>query len=332
MIVEVSLPVTAGSFFALLGASGSGKTTLLRLVGGYQFPSKGCILINGQDVTRLPAERRRVGMVFQSYALFPHLSARDNVGFGLDVRGVSRAQRQRQVEAALDRVGVDLSARNRKPMGLSGGQQQRVALARALVIEPEVLLLDEPLANLDCQLREQVRGELRDLQRRTGVTTLLVTHDQEEALALADGIGVMAGGRLLQVGTPEELYHRPCCPSIALLLGAGNILHLESFSDDFVTLAGGMQISRKLIRSVTVTDVLFLRPGGILPGSDFHARVAQTTFRGDTCLVELFVHQTRLLTSCLAVDRPHVGETVGIAIVPDAIWVFPQTDLAGNSS
>src|SRR5262249_51880021 len=153
-----------------------------------------------------------VGMVFQNYALFPHLSARRNVAFGLEVRGISRAERQRRVETMLDRVGLGSAERDRRPAGLSGGQQQRVALARALVIEPAVLLLDEPLANLDRSLRDQLAGELRALQQRTGVTTMMATHDQEEALALADLVGILAAGRLLQVGPPEEVYLRPRCP------------------------------------------------------------------------------------------------------------------------
>ncbi|HMF12834.1 MAG TPA: ABC transporter ATP-binding protein, partial [Gemmataceae bacterium] len=167
---DVSLQVLPGSFFSLLGPSGSGKTTLLRLVGGYLTPARGSIRICGRDVTRLPPERRDVGMVFQNYALFPHLTARENVAFGLEMRRVPRAERERRVEAMLDRVGLSAHQRDRRPARLSGGQQQRVALARALVVEPALLLLDEPLANLDRPLREQMRRELKELQHRAGVT------------------------------------------------------------------------------------------------------------------------------------------------------------------
>src|SRR5439155_13403066 len=184
----------------------------------------GRILLRQRDVTRLPPEARNAGMVFQNYALFPHLTARQNVAFGLEVRGVPRADRDRRVDAMLDRVGLTASERNRKPVALSGGQQQRVALARALVIEPDVLLLDEPLANLDRHLRDQLRGELRALQRETGVTAVMVTHDQEEALAISDRIGVTAAGRVLQVGPPAEVYARPRTPFVARFLGAANLL------------------------------------------------------------------------------------------------------------
>jgi ABC-type Fe3+/spermidine/putrescine transport system ATPase subunit len=194
VLAGVSLGVAPGGFFSLLGPSGGGKTTLLRLVGGYLTPSAGRIRIHGRDVTGRPPEARNVGMVFQNYALFPHLSARENVAFGLEMHKVPRAARARRAEAMLDRVGLSAAERDRRPSRLSGGQQQRVALARALVIEPALLLLDEPLANLDRQLREQLRGELKELQRRTGVTTVLVTHDRDEALQLADRVGVLAAG------------------------------------------------------------------------------------------------------------------------------------------
>jgi ABC-type Fe3+/spermidine/putrescine transport system ATPase subunit len=266
---DVSLHMPAGSLFALLGGSGSGKTTLLRVIGGYLTPARGRVVLGGQDVTALPPERRNVGMVFQSYALFPHLSARRNVAFGLEVRGVPRGERHRRVEEALDRVGLAADARDRRPAGLSGGQQQRVALARALVIEPDVLLLDEPLANLDRRLRDQVRGELRQLQRRTGVTALLVTHDPEEALALADSVGVMASGRLLQAGTPQELYERPCCPYVARLVGEANLLVVEQTGPDGLTVAGGLRISPAppaLDRAV-LGDVLLVRPGEVRLGN-----------------------------------------------------------------
>jgi ABC-type Fe3+/spermidine/putrescine transport system ATPase subunit len=266
---EVSLELPAGSLFALLGGSGSGKTTLLRVIGGYLSPARGQVILNGRDVTALPPERRNVGMVFQSYALFPHLSARRNVSFGLEVRGMPRAERHRRVEEALDRVGLPVDARDRRPAALSGGQQQRVALARALVIEPDLLLLDEPLANLDRRLRDQVRGELRQLQRRTGVTTLLVTHDPEEALALADRAGVMASGRLLQAGTPQDLYERPCCPYVARLVGDANLLVVEQAAPDGLTVAGGLRIApvpEGLGRAVP-GDVILVRPGAVRLGN-----------------------------------------------------------------
>jgi ABC-type Fe3+/spermidine/putrescine transport system ATPase subunit len=185
-------------------------------------------------------------MVFQSYALFPHLTARENVSFGLEMRRVSKVERQRRVESMLDRVGLSVAERGRCPAQLSGGQQQRVALARALVIEPNLLLLDEPFTNLDRSLREQLRGELKALQRRSGVTALLVTHDRDEALTLADRVGVLASGRLLQVGTPDEVYERPCCPFVAHLLGDANLFRVEAIEPEQVRLDGGLSIPNSL--------------------------------------------------------------------------------------
>jgi ABC-type Fe3+/spermidine/putrescine transport system ATPase subunit len=224
LLRAVSLNVPGGRFLTLLGPSGCGKTTLLKLIGGYLTAASGSIFLRGRDVTALPPERRNVGMVFQNYALFPHLSARRNVSFALEVRGTSRAEWERRVESMLDLVGLTEAERNRKPAALSGGQQQRVALARALVFTPDVLLLDEPLANLDRHLRDQLRAELRRLQRETGVTAVMVTHDQEEAMAVSDLLGVMAAGRLLQLGEPSELYHHPRTPFVARFLGDANLL------------------------------------------------------------------------------------------------------------
>ncbi len=236
---DFSLSVPRRTFFSLLGPSGCGKTTLLRLIGGYLPPAAGAVVLEGRDVTAEPPERRDVGMGFQNYALFPHLTARSNVSFGLEMRRIPRAERERRVETMLDRVGLAPAERGRRPAQLSGGQQQRVALARALVIEPKLLLLDEPFAHLDRRLREQLRAELRALQQRTGVTTLLVTHDQEEALSLSDRVGVMARGRLLQVDAPPVLYHRPRNPFIARFLGDANLLTVADVGDGLLRMDGG---------------------------------------------------------------------------------------------
>jgi ABC-type Fe3+/spermidine/putrescine transport system ATPase subunit len=223
-VQDVSLAVPGGQLLTLLGPSGCGKTTLLKLVGGYLVPAAGRVFLRERDVTAVPPESRNAGMVFQNYALFPHLTARQNVAFGLEARRVPRAERDKRVSAMLDRVGLTADERDRKPAALSGGQQQRVALARALVIKPDVLLLDEPLANLDRQLREQLRADLRALQQQTGVTAVFVTHDQEEALVVSDAIGVMSAGRVLQVGAPRNVYERPRTPFVATFLGAANLL------------------------------------------------------------------------------------------------------------
>lgn len=220
---EVSLEIRPGEFFSFLGPSGCGKTTLLRLVAGFETPDAGQVLIGGRDVTTLPPQRRPTAMVFQNYALFPTMTVGENVAYGLHVRRVPRAERERRVQEVLARV--DLAGLADRPVTqLSGGQQQRVALARALAVEPDVLLFDEPLSNLDVALREQTRRELKTLQQRLGTTSLYVTHDQQEALALSDRIAVMKGGRIQQVGPPESLYRAPETAFVASFLGGSNVV------------------------------------------------------------------------------------------------------------
>ncbi|HEX6069206.1 MAG TPA: ABC transporter ATP-binding protein [Longimicrobiaceae bacterium] len=220
---DLTLEVGKGEFLSLLGPSGCGKTTTLRMIAGFEVPTSGRILLDGRDVTALPPQRRGTGMVFQSYALFPHLDVFENVAFGLRARGAPAAGIPAQVSRALARV--DLSGyEKRSVQALSGGQQQRVALARALAPEPPVLLLDEPLSNLDAALRERTRGELRALLKEVGITAVFVTHDQEEAFHLSDRIAVLDRGRLQQVGTPEELYHQPANAFVAAFVGQANFL------------------------------------------------------------------------------------------------------------
>ncbi len=215
---NASLALADGELLAVLGPSGCGKTTLLRIAGGYEQAGSGSVRIHGRDVTRLAPEARNVGMVFQNYALFPHMSVLDNVEFGLRMRGVAKEERGARAAAMLSLVGLD-GAEKRKPAELSGGQQQRVALARALVIEPAVLLLDEPLANLDRNERLRMRDELRALQQRLRITTILVTHDQEEALAIADRIAVMDAGRIEQTGRALDLCLNPASPFVSSFFG-----------------------------------------------------------------------------------------------------------------
>jgi spermidine/putrescine transport system ATP-binding protein len=222
---NIDLTVASGEFFSLLGPSGCGKTTTLRLIAGFEQPTAGKILLDGSDVTGIPPHRRNVNTVFQSYALFPFLDVFDNVAFGLRHSGVGKADLRRRVGEALDLVHMTSFAK-RRPGKLSGGQQQRVALARALVLNPAVLLLDEPLGALDAKLRRSLKVELKALQERVGITFLYVTHDQEEALTMSDRLAVMNAGRIVQIGTPHEVYEEPADTYVADFLGAANLMEV----------------------------------------------------------------------------------------------------------
>jgi ABC-type Fe3+/spermidine/putrescine transport system ATPase subunit len=222
----VDLHVDAGEFLSLLGPSGCGKTTTLRLIAGFERPDEGSILIGGEDVARLPPYRRDVNTVFQSYALFPHLKVLDNVAYGLKQRGFDKAERHARARAMLELVRLP-QVESRKPKQLSGGQQQRVALARALVMEPKVLLLDEPLGALDLKVRRQLQIELKRIQETVGVTFVYVTHDQEEALAMSDRVAVMSDGRIEQIGTPRDIYDSPSSPFVADFIGETNFIEKE---------------------------------------------------------------------------------------------------------
>src|SRR5688572_28895365 len=231
----LDLSVYEGEFLSLLGPSGCGKTTTLNLIAGFVPPTAGRILVDGEDVTGRPAHLRGLGVVFQSYALFPHLTVRENVAFGLRERRVPAAEIERRVGDALELVRLDRQGRQR-PGELSGGMQQRVALARALVYRPRVLLLDEPLAALDRKLREGMRDELRAIQRSVGITTVFVTHDQAEALGLSDRISVMSQGRIEQLGTPRDIYEHPATRFVADFIRASTVLHRRAVAADRVTL------------------------------------------------------------------------------------------------
>ena len=240
---DVSIAFPDGGFYALLGPSGSGKTTLLRMIAGFDFPDTGRIVIAGEGVERVPVEKRRIGMVFQNYALFPNMSVADNVAFGLSVRGVARTEIKEEVRRALDLVQLG-GLGGRRPHQLSGGQRQRVALARAIVTRPRVLLLDEPLSALDKALRVDMQIELKRIQREVGITTIFVTHDQEEALTMSDRIGILRDGRLVQEGPPEDIYDTPRSEFAASFLGDANILRGEA-TDTGIRLADGTHIAAR---------------------------------------------------------------------------------------
>jgi ABC-type Fe3+/spermidine/putrescine transport system ATPase subunit len=243
---DLSLSVAPGELLALVGASGSGKTTTLRIVAGYEVPDSGRVLLTEpggatRDLTREPPQRRGFGMVFQHYALFPHMRVDENVAFGLEARGVKKGQRLARARDVLGAVGLGGKAQ-RTVHALSGGEQQRVALARALVIEPRVLLLDEPLSNLDPTLRQSTREELRATLRRSGVTALFVTHDQEDAFAVADRVAMLEKGRLLQVGTPEALYDTPATRAVAEFVGRATVVPAERANDRVWVTIGGVAL------------------------------------------------------------------------------------------
>jgi len=222
-VAGVDLDIAPGEFFSMLGPSGSGKTTVLRMIGGFERPTSGTIELDGSDVTTQAPFQRNLTTVFQDYALFPHMSVLDNVAYGLRVRGVGTAQRRDRAAEALRRVALH-GLERRRPVQLSGGQRQRVALARALVVDPAVLLLDEPLGALDLKLREQMQVELKEIQRDVGITFVFVTHDQEEALTMSDRVAVFNEGRIQQVGTPQEIYERPRSEFVARFVGTSNLL------------------------------------------------------------------------------------------------------------
>ncbi|BDA83430.1 ABC transporter ATP-binding protein [Aureimonas sp. SA4125] len=237
VVQKFDLTIAKGEFVSLLGPSGCGKTTVLRMIAGFETPSSGSIVIDGQDVTNQPPNRRRIGMVFQAYALFPNMNVFGNVAFGLKIAGMPKAQIESRVAEMLKLIGLEHLA-DRYPYQMSGGQQQRVALARALAPKPQVLLLDEPLSALDAKIRTSLREEIRQIQQQLGITTIFVTHDQEEALSISDRIVVMNGGRADQIGTPFEIYNRPASRFVASFIGTLSLLEGHAIGEGQVDVAG----------------------------------------------------------------------------------------------
>ncbi len=332
VLTGVNLTIEPGEFFAFLGPSGSGKSTLLRAIAGFGPRPRGAIRIGGRDVVDLPPWKRNVGMVFQSYALWPHLSVRENVAFGLRERKMPRGEIMPRVDAALDLVGLrDLAGR--MPGQLSGGQQQRIALARTVVVEPQVLLLDEPLSNLDANLRVQMRRELLALQRKLGLTTIFVTHDQEEANTTSDRMAVLDGGVIQQIGTPQQLYDAPENLFVAGFLGTANVLEgqVERVGDAmrFVTRTG----EALAIGAAEVTaGAIVLRPQNIAITSDGGA----DTIAGKVLHREFLGSQIRYVVAAagaeIIVDQSHasgtdwqeVGSDVALRINTDTAVVIAQ--------
>ena len=263
---DIDLRIEDGEFFAMLGPSGCGKTTTLRMVAGLEFPTQGSLKIFGDEVGTLPPNKRPVNTVFQNYALFPHMSVRDNVSFGLRMSGTSKAEANRSADELIELVQLK-GMEKRKPSQLSGGQQQRVALARALVNKPKVLLLDEPLGALDLKLRQEMQSELKTLQRELGVSFVFVTHDQEEALTMSDRIAVMDEGRLLQVGTAEQLYEQPVNRFVADFIGQTNLLDATVADQDTIVLVNGTKLQAPNPHPAGTKVAMSLRPEAIELGA-----------------------------------------------------------------
>ena len=297
----LDLEIREGEFFTLLGPSGCGKSTALRALAGFVEPSSGKLLVDGRDVTRLPSERRGVGMVFQSYALFPSMSVRENIAFGLRVRRLAAAERRDRVDRVAAQVGLAPTQLERGVAELSGGQQQRVAIARALVLEPSILLLDEPLSNLDAKLRVQLRGELQRLQRELGVTTLYVTHDQEEALALSDRIAVLSEGRVEQVGTPQDIYERSASPFVCDFIGEATRLTGEQLA--------ALSAEGEGESWVRPEHVLLLADGA-------EATVRSHAYRGASTLLELQLAGAPLLaaSASAAAATLEIGDRIRVSV------------------
>lgn len=334
-VADVSLEVERGEFFGLLGPSGCGKTTTLRMIAGLEKPDAGQIEFDGGDITNLPAERRGFGMVFQNYALFPHLNVFENVAFGLRARQKPKPEILERVKSALDLVQLP-GYEKRRVDELSGGQQQRVAIARAIAIEPALLLFDEPLSNLDVTLREATRGELRELVARLGLTAVYVTHDQEEAFALCDRISVMGGGRILQTGRPRELYERPTQLSVARFLGRNNLIRVMRLSSsksdtaEFKTLEGGhiirIPVDEQNLAPLNQPCFLAIRPEHVViekrdenSANSFEAEVSEINFAGATSSIRLDANGLKLEALSLEADGLSAGDRCTVVLPTDRI-------------
>ena len=325
VVDDVNLEIASGEFFSLLGPSGCGKTTTLRMIGGFEYPDAGRILIDDRDVTNDEPEVRPLNTVFQNYALFPHLNVFDNVAFGLrfeDPKPSTESVRER-VMRALDLVALGSFA-DRKVPALSGGEQQRVALARALVLEPSVLLLDEPLGALDAQLRARLQVELATLQRQIGITFIYVTHDQHEAFTMSDRIGVMREGRLVQVGTPREIYETPATVDVAKFVGAANVLEATVVAPGSVDIGGRRFAASEANHAGRV--VVMIRPERIHVGSgDTPATVERIIFAGSILRITVRVGDVDLVAEVPNDERSRdivEGQSTTIEVLADAIRVL----------
>ncbi len=328
-----NLNIESGEFFSVLGPSGCGKTTLLRLIAGFERLTSGSILLDSRDIAGLPPQDRQIGMVFQNYALFPHMTVGENVAYGLKARKMEKTEIQARVDRAVASVGLEARTTTLVPF-LSGGEQQRVALARAMVLEPQVLLCDEPLSNLDVALRMQMRGEIRALQRRTGITTIYVTHDQTEAMGLSDHVAVLNEGRLEQAGTPEEVYRNPATPFVAGFLGSANIVEGEwdrvghVFTSGALTITPPRDLPSKRGKRATIAvkpEAIRLRPSveagansGVLEDREYLGFISTAV----VSVAGLRLHVTSLSSEWTRSWRP--GDSVGVEVDWDGCRVFEK--------
>ncbi len=336
VVDDLELDIARGEFVCLLGPSGSGKTTLLMMLAGFEAPTAGRVLLGGVDIVPLPPHRRNMGVVFQSYALFPHMSVAENVAFPLEMRGVSRAETTAKVARALDMVQLG-AYRERRPSQLSGGQQQRVALARALVFEPSVVLMDEPLGALDKKLREQMQLDIRALHRDLGLTIVFVTHDQSEALTMADRIAVFNHGKIEQIGPPDAIYERPATRFVADFIGETNVAEgvVERAGDGTATIrltnGGLVTVTTPVALAPQQPVAICVRPERVRLGAAasepnaFAATVADCVYHGD----HLRVHLDEATGGFVAkADRQRAewaeGARVSAAFAPEDCWVLPR--------
>ena len=338
---ELTLTINPGEFVTLLGPSGCGKTTALRMIAGFETPTSGKVLLDGEDLSSLTPDKRPMGMVFQSYALFPHMSVFDNVAYGLKIKKMSAAAIKEAVGEVLNSMSLSHLA-NRAPNQLSGGQQQRVALARAMVVRPKVLLFDEPLSNLDAKLRAQMRIEIRSIQQKLGITSIFVTHDQDEAMSLSDRIVVMRNAVVEQVGTPDEVYRRPATVFVADFIGRSNFLAVETFSKAPANKAKIEVSGKKMVVAAhskalsSSKPVLLVRPESILvtsaksrsskPGKG-EGLVENVVFYGNHVEYTLDTHEGRIIS---VVSDPIYDEIVPVGKIakysfdPSRAWLLPS--------
>ena len=334
---EISLTVQDGEFFSLLGPSGCGKTTILRMIAGFSVPTGGAILFDDRDISALPPNKRNTGMVFQNYALFPHMPVFENVAFGLRARKIPVQQRRERVRDALELVNL-AGLEDRKVTQLSGGQQQRVALARAIVIEPEILLLDEPLSNLDAKLRRETRDQIQKLQRKLGITTIYVTHDQEEALTLSDRIALLEDGVCQQIGTPYEIYNHPANAFVASFIGRSNILRgTITKGGASLEIGDGMQMilsdentefhqGESVVVAIRPETVILTRDGSSQPNT-FEGEVRFRQFNGHIVEYEVSMRGINLNAITLNEEENifHVGDRIHVEVPVSKINVIPES-------